>query len=341
MPALPAMLALVFVLCLFLSPAPARAEAGPCGAQSAEACGEAAIAERRAGGDGPELEARLEAACFGDHAPSCSWYGWMVRGRMAWITKETAAKRIHAREAYEHGCALGHGPSCAGAASAELSWRTLGKKEHVPYVRSKLERGCELGSALGCRMLGDLHWRGLDGARDLARAASLYETGCEAEDGRSCTALAQMIQAEQVTQGALGTPTALLERACAVEDAGGCALLALDRLEAGETEALRELKDQCNRNSSVACAALGRAYIGGHGTSSDLLYGRALLQKACATDKGVECRYAGCERESPLACRWFAEALEQPDAPKEDRKRAVEVRARACEMGDPVSCGGG
>lgn len=328
-------------LALVLSSSPAAAAEvldGPCAGETAEACGEAAIAERRRGGDGPALEARLEAACFGDHAPSCDWYGWMVRGRMAWITKETAAQRLHAQRAYEHGCSLGFGAACASAASAELSWATLRKKEHLPYVQGKLEEGCELGSSFGCRLLGDLHWRGLTGERDLDHAAALYTSACEAGDGRACTALAQMLEAGQVAGSPLGTGPELLERACAEEDAGGCALLALERLEAGQAEALRELKDQCNRNSSMACATLGHAYVSGHGTQSDRLYGRALLQKACTPEKGVECRYAGCERESPLACRWFAEALEGPDAPKEDLKRAREVRAQACEMGDPSSC---
>ncbi len=314
------------------------AHAGPCADADMETCGRQAINARAAGDLDPAVLERMEAACFGGYARACTWYAWELAGRQHSDLGDMAKSRSRSKEAFAHACSLDYGPGCAGVGSLELEWPEK-KKPDMELVRTHFDRACTLESGHGCRLLGDFVYRGLGKAEpDRDSAAELYLQACTLEDEAGCTQLAVMVEGGLVAAPAGQTAQSLLEAACAGEEPGACALLAMERLEEGDREALRDLKDACNRNSSMACATLGHAYVSGFGTDSDRIYGMALLRKACTPSKGIECRYAGCERESPLACRWLGLALAPRAQTRDDEKLAEAALQLACSSGDAVAC---
>jgi len=311
--------------------------AGPCAELDAKTCGDTALERYYQEGRSPEIMAMLDASCRGGHARACTAKGWARASRLtAWTGDGSyATEKAGQRADFLRGCELGHAHGCTAVGVSELNWPPK-RKPDLSLVEDYFGQGCEGGDSMGCRLLGDLYYRDTDRSPRRTESAALYERACEGRDARACTALAVMVDAGLLDESNFDAD-ALLAKACEHKEAGACALIGLEDLMEGDRSQLRTLKESCNKNSAAACAALGHAYVLGFGNSSDVHYGKALLNKACRSDSGLRCHYRGCERESPLACRWYGDALAS-----ENDKAAVrlsrEVYRQACDMGDAVSC---
>ena len=190
--------------------------------------------------------------------------------------------------------------------------------------------------------LGLLLHPGLDRGECWPMVAALYERSCAGGERKAFTQLGLLAGAGLGVGQDSTRAGELLDQACTQGDAGACGLQAYRALEAGlpfrDGDAQRALKDACNRNSSLACGALGHANVTGLASPRDPTYGMALLGKACVTDNGASCRDAGCLKEVPPACRWRAEHLMAGDAGAADKAMARQVYQQACKVGDLVSC---
>ena len=121
-----------------------------------------------------------------------------------------------------------------------------------------LERGCTLGSAKACGVLGNLAVDGRGVAKDPARAQQLWQRACDGGDGSACQSLA--IRAE----------------------------------DAGEIAKAMELYDLgCERGEPRSCRTIGSRYADGQGVAADRDRGLAYLERACKGGDRLACGYEG------------------------------------------------
>jgi uncharacterized protein len=311
-----------------------------CDAGDAVACRDAGLALRDDPARLAEMWDLYAAACSLGDARGCLEHGWQLVSQRV-LSSDIAANRRQAREAWQVACDKGLGPACASLGVIEQE-HPAGRSTNDEDVVRWFRQGCDLKSPWSCRLLADMMARGQGVAVDRDGAAALYEGACADGERRACTQLGLLLEGDHEDPEGGARAAELFDQACTQGDAGACGLLAYRALELRlpfrDGDAQRALKDACNRNSSLACGALGHAYVTGEASPKDPIYGMALLSKACTTESGTSCRYASCEKEVPLACRWRAEHLMAGDAGPKDKAQARLLFGQACAAGDLVSC---
>jgi TPR repeat protein len=120
-----------------------------------------------------------------------------------------------------------------------------------------LQRDCEAGKPLFCRLLGDVY-RDRAGAADMARAATFYGLACEGGNGGGCHALASL------HMEGTGVPK-------------------------DPTRAAELFKKGCEDGDGLSCTSLAILYDKGTGVRKDPLRAEALWDRACRQGETFGC----------------------------------------------------
>ena len=165
--------------------------------------------------DEPVTE-RFETGCAGGRGEDCFLAGheWQRKAFLARVKEtESPAAQMHqaAVKAFERGCELDYGRSCAWL-GLEVN-RGVHAEYDVVRAAALYEKACKLGWGTGCRDAADMHQSGRkarpemlnppppppvpkpDLPRDMARAVALYERACELDERESCFVAARLLAA--------------------------------------------------------------------------------------------------------------------------------------------------
>ena len=136
----------------------------------------------------------------------------------------------------------------------EMSKEELDYTEAMTIAAQFADRGCTLGAARACTVLGTLTIDGRGTAKDEARALELYTRGCDGGDGHGCESLAFTLE----RAGNEAEAFARYERACELKSARGCRALGMKYADgvgrpADRDKALVYLERGCTEKDTLSC----------------------------------------------------------------------------------------
>ncbi|NUP07290.1 MAG: sel1 repeat family protein [Polyangiaceae bacterium] len=311
----------------------------------------------------PSDVSACEEQCKAGNAESC-FHASLARLKWADPNVQPSPEtQRQGAELAERGCSLGHGKSCAVAASVLGSGEG---KSRVAKAHELATRGCELGEAQLCTLSALIESDKL-GVTDLPRALASFQRGCELGDAAGCVGAARLYfnpdgpkhdetQAVALASkacekdpyatpcwtvlqgyllGADGFPRAperiadTVLRFCEDGKQGLCTVAGgMARVGEGRKKDLKEARllfeKGCDDRGSAGCALLGDMLARGEGGEKDVARARQLWDLSCPIDKA-----------GPVAgCFWVAQRYEKGDGVKRD---AAKARALYQRMADGMN----
>lgn len=225
-------------------------------------------------------------------------------------------------------CAAGRRRACT-----QLGWAAFSGVQQEKDVRAALmawSRGCELGSAVGCRWAGHVSHVYAE-IRDEARAEVLLRRGCELGNPGGCDELGHWL--EETGRAAEALPP--YERACAGGSRGGCARLALALHGAGRvgeaTRAAEAARAACTADEPLGCTALAQFLDEGFGLPADPAQAARIYVETCEREEPAACDAVAGRLQSGRPCVYGA-----PPADAELTARAIAAVQAACGKGAQV-----
>lgn len=275
-----------------------------------------------------------ERACSLGHAQACVERGWMyLRGTGA------PADPAAAERAWSSACERGASAGCTALAHGLVGGLHEGRPD-LPSALPLFEQACQQDDPAACTALGQLHQRGIGVPYDMAAATALFQRACAAGDGLGCADLGWFVEVGLTGAPDLDTARRLYQQSCSLGSDKGCAHFAISASAAFVTspEATEVLKRACLSRSATGCAGLARQELDHPRSREDQQGAIDLLETTCSLPTAMLCRWADCEIESPLACRWLGEVYWEGDGVRRSHKKARGYYERACHIGDPVAC---
>jgi len=256
----------------------------------------------------------------------------------------------------QHQCSKDRWIECVYAGA--MYHRGCGVAKDPVQAEALLQRACDLGSVVGCSMVGvvtkDLE-KGialLEGAcargyspacanlgsslldrgkeADVARATELLDEACRENNIYFCGALGKIVIKWKI-EPRFATTRALLEHACKENDMVSCYMLGLaledgslgtvdyDRAAAVNWGACHEF------DFLPSCNSLGYMLVRGRGYEKDPMKGAMLF-------------YVGCNRGYGPSCESLGEATEKGWAGPANPSKALLYYDRACDIGAKDAC---
>lgn len=123
-----------------------------------------------------------------------------------------------ATQAYQKGCDLNNGLSCAMSGFLNLNGTSTSKEA----AKDLLQKGCDLNSAYGCTYLGFMYSTGQGVEEDLVKARQLLQKGCMLNEGAGCFMLGYMYQSGHGVDYDLDAARTLFQKGCELNYADAC-----------------------------------------------------------------------------------------------------------------------
>lgn len=219
----------------------------------------------------------------------------------------------------------------AGAVSTQaLKAYALGvsayNKKDLPTALRQLTIACNGGVAAGCDYLGGMYYNGFGVRQDMARSATLFAKGCNGGEETSCYNLGvQYHRGESVPQS-YGRAIDYYRRALAIKPnyalpRAGLELAQQALAKDAASNAPARVQRVNNPGAAKAAYPIGIDALG----KND--FPTALRQLTTACDGNVA-----------SGCFFLAGLYYQGKGVRQDRSRAVKIRARSCDLGDADGC---
>lgn len=191
-----------------------------CQLKNASGCRNAAVTFFSGiGGDKDPVQALSfnQQGCTLGHQEACYWAASAIdRG-------EGAPKdQIKARALFAENCARNHAASCTQYGYLLGQKLLPDEKRDRKGARAAYEKGCRLGSSVGCNNLAIHQEWGQGGPADFAAANANYDKACERRMADACAALSRMHSAGKGTVASPSLAAAYRQRACELGHEKSC-----------------------------------------------------------------------------------------------------------------------
>jgi TPR repeat protein len=310
----------------------------------------------------------FDKACQSGSAEACAQGGLHLT--------DSAEKSGSALPMLERSCEHKSGSGCASLAFLYATGKLVKKDDHRAV--QLYGKACDLGDLQGCYNVGLMANDGRGGPRDLARAAAKYQEACDMGSSPACTNLGFLFEHGTGVKKDSARAVALYQRGCDGTSCEPSNLLGCVNLGRAYRDGIGVAKDEekaasffgeaCDRkpdpidgeaagNSSRACSLLGALYLWGDGVAKDPEKGLALSELGCERGDSFGCFNAAavytdtdsekaasfldkaCSGGDGEGCYDLAIAYEKGSGVTADRRRAAELRRKACSLGFQKACG--
>jgi uncharacterized protein len=258
-----------------------------------------------------------------------------------------------ARELFRRGCERGEGEGCVyqrvfterGTGQEQLlrascakgaadGCSDLGKllelRNQLPAAQEFYQRGCDLGDAAGCELLGTNILMKRFGPPDAAKADALFAKACSQGEAFGCAYQGLDTATGSGTKADPKLANDLYKRSCDLGGTMGCYYLAFSLangsagpVNAGESRRL--FRKACEMGYGLSCVALGQAFQPGQGKDDDDAEANRFFKRACNDVTGIACTLLGRSRASGLGGEL-------------DAAEAKALYERGCSLGDGNGC---
>lgn len=167
---------------------------------------------------------------------------------------------------------------------------------------------CEQGDGYACALLADMYADGRGVIADPRKVVELLARGCDADDSTACFRLAiayeqgRGVDKDEVRHAELSAKAYALHRR------------------------------ECNSGVVYACHDLANDYRYGRGTTADAWRYRELMDQTIAVYRD------GCNAGNALRCSDLALEYASGDEVAKSQERAIELDAKACQLGRTSAC---
>lgn len=213
--------------------------------------------------------AAYRRACDAGLLAACGDLGALVAEGVG-VPKDVDAGRRLARDA----CLAGDGWSCWSAAILDVEEADVGS--------GWASRGCDLGDARSCLLLGRLLLQGFGTPVDSERGLALLSTSCDAGFGVSC----RLVGREKQVGGSpdLAAARRAYDLGCTFDDMPSCTALARMLLPTDRSQAEKLLIRACRGGEGDGCYQLGTLWAGNDEKAG------AAFHEGCEVKHGPSCR---------------------------------------------------
>lgn len=189
------------------------------------------------------------------------------------------------------------------------------------------KKQCDAGDAASCFILGEMHFRGIGVSTDRAAAVELLGKACEGGYLDGCRAAGKAVWDGKGAKKDAKKAREFLDRACTGGSAIGCVELGdlLLEQDSGQ-DALMLFRKACYGGEYEGCGRIGALYLKGKA---------GLRKKPKLASKFFE---KGCKEGSMYACTELAGLYESGKGVRKNKKKAQELRQRACDKGYEKAC---
>lgn len=311
-----------------------------CRAGSAEACSQEGFHRMNAAEGSRDAVRPLGRACDLGSAGGCATFAFLYA-----TGKLVARDDRKATGLYVRSCDLGDAKGCYNVGLMAGDGR--GGPRDVSKAVAAYREACEMGSSSACTNLAFQYENGLGVKADRARAFALYQRGC---DGTACQVsnLNGCVNVGRCYRDGKGVEKNAARAASIFREA-------CDRKARGE-----DADPDSEESGSRACSLLGGLYIAGEdGIDKDLQRGLELSVLGCDRGDAFGCFNAAavfssgpgadagkaasflekaCSHGDAEGCHDLGNAYEKGMGVGRDRRRAVELYRRACQLGFKQAC---
>lgn len=276
--------------------------------------------------------AECKTQCDLDNADSCySLASLTLSGKAGGPSDKEAAKAL-----YDKACNLGNLVGCSSL-TFQLDWKTEGER-----VISLLQKACDGGRAMDCRMLGVELIRGTRLTKDLERGEKTLVGACSMGDLYACGDLASYYLDNKQASRGLG----VLQKDCEANNGVSCAKMGgwLSRCEDGRpagmspvevkscekfpdtnaNKATLAFESACRNKFYGACRTAGDRYANGKGVTADPAKAFELYTLGCPFGLG--------------SCEGLGRSYEQGQGTTTDLTKAFEAYAKGCDLASKGDC---